>query len=103
MHGMRERQRRMDQLIGELVAMRLRVDEMSAARDRVRSMENKPTIGRIVHFLHSDGGKRAAIITAVHNDECVNLAVFPPSGPSYSETSVLMGADAGRWCWPTRI
>lgn len=35
-----------------------------------------PTTGRIVYFRGSDGNIRAAIVTAVHGDYCVNLRSF---------------------------
>lgn len=38
--------------------------------------EQKPTVGRIVHFKVSENIVRPAIITRVWNGDCVNLAVF---------------------------
>jgi hypothetical protein len=56
----------------------------------------KPTIGRVVWFYrgdrHSADPPRAAIVTAVWGDRCVNLAVFEPNGVpmSHPPTSVTL-------------
>lgn len=34
-------------------------------------------VGRIVHFVMTDGDERPAMIVRVWNDTCVNLQVFP--------------------------
>lgn len=56
-----------------------------------------PTVGRVVYFTPSmnlsvipdaNSGVCAALITAVHNDNCVNLAVFDANGYSHSRCSV---------------
>ena len=74
----------------------------------------KPTVGRIVHYIVPDhispttkGQSRAAIITRVWNDTCVNLHVFfdgdaLPPGTSPVVTSVLQGTDEDKWMWPPR-
>lgn len=73
----------------------------------------KPSIGRIVHFYPGTGdlqmdeaGRRqtaqAAIITRVFSDECVNLNVFTDMGVVI-QTSVLRGVDGYRWDWPARV
>ena len=52
----------------------------------------KPTVGRIVHFKPRPGVTHAAIITFVHSDTCVNLAVFDSNGGSDGKTSVQLVA-----------
>lgn len=58
-----------------------------------------PTVGRIVYFTPAavddqsvipdwQSGVCAALVTAVHNDNCVNLAVFDVSGNQYARCSV---------------
>lgn len=88
-------------------------------------MEQKPTVGRIVHY-HVDESKKEqpypAVITHVWGDECVNLAVlddgsFPLSNTDKNPTSVELQRDPKRyktekearaakqvrsWSWPPR-
>lgn len=61
-----------------------------------------PTVGRIVWYRPGpresiatpfNGDACAAIITYVHSDLCVNLAVFDPNGVPYSRTSVFLIQD----------
>lgn len=80
----------------------------------------KPSIGRIVHYqAHGspDGTHkseaRPAIITRVHTDACVDLAVFNPTGMFFSTSCVYdAGTDSpdahmpprgGTWHWPARV
>lgn len=67
----------------------------------------KPTVGRIVYYksFGTPGGEfnsedRAAIITRVHTDDCVDLCVFNPNG-FYFNTSVLRDETGkpGSWDW----
>jgi len=61
-----------------------------------------PTVGRIVWFTparddtelvrHGDG-PLAAIVTHVHSDRCVNLAVFDANANQASRTSVTLLQD----------
>ncbi len=58
----------------------------------------KPTIGRVVWFYkavagQSHKGPLAAIVTKVHFDTMVNLAVFNEDGVSHGETSVILKQD----------
>lgn len=65
---------------------------------------NKASIGRIVHFVDTKGELRAAIISRVWGDACVNLTVFDDSGP-YVATSVAFdggGQALQSWHWPER-
>lgn len=59
----------------------------------------RPTVGRVVHYIpretkyafgHSviEGKPHAAIVTAVHSDRMVNLAVFDANGKTFPVTSV---------------
>ncbi len=70
-----------------------------------------PTIGRSVHFFEEDDGMpRAAVVTVVHSETCVDLCVFPlvsdPPGRSACVSSVEMIVHAQhmkrRWGWPPR-
>lgn len=75
---------------------------------------DRPTIGRIVHYVLAKNGKhRPAIVTEVHGPTCVNLTMFPDSsdghGNSAHETSVLQGLPgedgnypSHTWHWPER-
>jgi hypothetical protein len=65
----------------------------------------KPTVGRIVYYksFGTPGGEyqsedRAAIITKVHNDTCIDLCVFNPTGLFFN-TSVVQGSNGGQWGW----
>jgi hypothetical protein len=63
-----------------------------------------PTVGRVVWFYQNglrdtltEKQPRAAIIAFVHNDRCVNLAVFDRNGKSFGLTSITLiqeGDDA---------
>ena len=70
----------------------------------------KPSIGRIVHYVSygTPGGEsppehRAAIVTAVREDEAVSLCILNPMGLFFNER-VLFHVDAvpGTWHWPER-
>jgi len=68
----------------------------------------QPTIGRIVHYLSHDAPPqtRAAIITRVHTERCVDLCIFSPTSGPYAMTSVVTTGDGepfpGCWTWPPR-
>ncbi|MCK5606613.1 hypothetical protein KAR91_32225 [Candidatus Pacearchaeota archaeon] len=68
-----------------------------------------PTVGRIVHFFETDDAKgerpKAAVVTAVHGNDCVNLTVFDESGGIQGHSSMCLpdGDDKGyKWDWPAR-
>ncbi|NGP62728.1 hypothetical protein FLT15_31675 [Paenibacillus thiaminolyticus] len=65
-------------------------------------MNQKPSIGRIVHYHVEDCEPLAAIITAVVADKVVDLCVFAPDGISFQK-NVLYGEDDARWSWPPRV
>lgn len=67
--------------------------------------EQKPTIGRTVRYKSygTPNGEhkpepRAAIITAVHDDEVVDLCVLNPTG-LYFNQRVNFGDREGQWSW----
>jgi hypothetical protein len=77
--------------------------------------QQKPSIGRIVHYVLPDGRHpgevRAAIITRVWGDTCVNLQVFIDGKNDYDDpqnidhtwkTSAILGSEtqSGHWFWP---
>jgi len=77
--------------------------------------EQKPSIGRIVHFHagNDKGSAYPAVITHVWSDSCVNLNVFddgsyPLPDEQKKPTSVMLatGDTAGLkhvWSWPPRV
>jgi hypothetical protein len=64
-------------------------------------MEQKPSVGRIVHLKDGEVSC-AAIITKVWNDTCVNLAFFTEGGSCSPRSSVVFGTEHGQWYWPPR-
>jgi hypothetical protein len=76
----------------------------------------KPTIGRIVHYrAHGspDGTHKsaprttgsAAVVTIVHSETDVGLAVLNPTGMFFNEHCLYDGSEnprGGTWCWPPR-
>lgn len=70
-----------------------------------------PTVGRIVHYRSHgtpDGTykpePRAAIITAVKSDHCVDLCVLNPEG-MYFNRNVYLDPElkGGSWSWPPKV
>jgi hypothetical protein len=57
-------------------------------------MAIKPTVGRVVWYWaegYQEGVQpQAGIVTYVHSDDLVNLAVFAPNGSAYPHTSVRL-------------
>ncbi|WP_454627750.1 hypothetical protein [Bradyrhizobium cenepequi] len=60
----------------------------------------KPTVGRVVHFIPHRTDKLAfsdqplaALVTYVHSDTMVNLAVFDSNGNSHGRTSINLEQD----------
>lgn len=65
-----------------------------------------PSVGRVVFYkaFGTPGGEypsvfRAAIITEVHSDTVVSLAVFNPTGMFFNQ-KVSFGTEGGQWSWP---
>lgn len=71
-------------------------------------MEQKPSIGRIVHFFASGSKEpQAGLVIAVWSDTCVNLSVCNAGGTWFSKSSISLGAmdadNGDRWAWPARV
>lgn len=66
----------------------------------------KPTPGRIVRFLDSDGETTwPAIVTLVHDETTVSLQVFRQAGIEAVTSVPFMVRGAGQrftWDWPDR-
>lgn len=66
-------------------------------------MEQKPTIGRAVHYV--EGTQHlAATVAYVHSETCINVGGFDVNGQPFAKTSVLYHAEgaSGSWHWPER-
>lgn len=62
----------------------------------------KPTIGRVVWYWsaaaawqHPDAQPNPALVTFIHSDDCVNLAVFDQSGDHKPVTTVVLWQGDG--------
>lgn len=72
-------------------------------------MDQKPSVGRIVHYTpDGEPGPWAAIITRVSVDAArfdVNLGVFMPSGCVSPRENVEFSEkpSPGCWSWPPRV
>jgi hypothetical protein len=78
------------------------------------SQEQKPSVGRIVHFGYSQSSMarkepqletRAAIITQVAG-EYATLTVFHPNGVMGTRVVAVPHSDElkeGHWSWPPRV
>ena len=74
-------------------------------------MEQKPTVGRSVHYFDKDGICRAAIITAVREKvediDVIDLTFFEPGKDgSKSATKVFLHNEEKSvlsWHWPERV
>ena len=74
-------------------------------------MDQKPSVGRIVHFKENREGAEciAAIITKINNDGTVVLTLFEP----FKSMNIFATVDyqgknplsqlVGEWHWPERI
>lgn len=73
--------------------------------------EQVPSIGRIVHYVAYGTPKgeylpehRAAIITEVHDERVVGLAVLNPTGLFFHRNITYNAAGAsGTWHWPEYV
>lgn len=70
--------------------------------------EQKPSVGRIVHYQSygSTEGEfpstaRAALITRVNEDDC-DVAVFNPIGSFFVKAKYSTEKLPGTWSWPPR-
>lgn len=70
-------------------------------------MDQKPSIGRIVHVANEAGSPCAAIVTAVHSETCINVTKFNIEGGITHVTSLVKVSDAPKgtvdWNWPPRV
>lgn len=81
-------------------------------------MDQKPSIGRIVHYIRSDGAEYPAIITHVWSDTCVDLEVFGinvehlqggDADVRFPKSVVMHDTGGGErgsvrsWHWPERV
>ena len=65
-------------------------------------MENKISVGRIVHFILSNGEHRPAIVVRVWSNECVQLQVFLDGTNDASSDVPRTALDAGIM-WATSV
>jgi hypothetical protein len=77
----------------------------------------KPSVGRIIHYVsygspvREDGSQafssecRAAVITQVHDAECVGLMAMNPTGLFFHDESWIdeENHSGGSWHWPERV
>lgn len=77
-------------------------------------MDQKPSVGRIVHYNSAKGEVLPALITRVWNEDpgTCNLTVFTDGtdedgavATTVRKTSVVPGepGEAGKWNWPPRV
>lgn len=78
--------------------------------------DQKPTIGRFVHYKPSEVERKRmkdanncnessllpAVITAVWSDSCVNLKVLLDGEGDLWATSRSRGENEGNWDWPVK-
>lgn len=72
----------------------------------------RPSVGRIVHYVSygTPGGEytsecRAAVVTQVHTDVSIGLAVLNPEGLFFNP-AILQdegSKSGGTWHWPERV
>lgn len=61
-----------------------------------------PTVGRVVYFndrTKNQPKNLAAIISFVHSEERINLAIFDENGVPFSRMRVNRGEQGGEWDW----
>lgn len=61
----------------------------------------KPRLNLPVLYM-DDATPRSAIVSHVHSDTCVNLAVFGSDGGCYGRVSVRLGTEPGQWQYDSR-
>jgi len=64
--------------------------------------EQRPSVGRIVHF-DDHGETRPALVVGVRASGSLDLTVFRPFGESFGPTDVEQGTSNGTWRWPPRV
>ncbi len=77
-------------------------------------MEQKPTVGRIVHYHPTEAEKQQigggntdadplpAVIVRVWSDTCINLKVLTDGPNDLWITSAMLDGGAHTWEWPVR-
>lgn len=65
----------------------------------------KPSIGRIVHVVFTDGVTMAAIITGVNDDGTIDVVAFERQSFHFFHEVAAMGksSDELSWIWPPRV
>lgn len=67
-------------------------------------MEQKPSVGRIVHYTSKDGNTLAAIVNAVSSDDYTRITVFLHDGSTLSGDAPFSAEPKiGHWNWPPRV
>lgn len=72
--------------------------------------EQKPSVGRVVHFVApyvsvGDDAHRAATIAHVNADGTVNLGILDRNGKTFSRTNIPYDEQKAvcTWHWPERV
>lgn len=65
--------------------------------------DQKPSVGRMVHYSEDGTTCLAAIIAGVNDDGSVNLSYFARTGGHRQVQNVAETAEAGGWHWPERV
>jgi len=107
----------LDEIVNSVILLSDALKEIAtglAAPPR-EQQEQKPSIGKIVHYTNRDlDGKypleiQAAIITKVHNETHVSLHIFYETGEcnivNVPRTVATPGHEnaRGKWNWPARV
>lgn len=79
--------------------------------ETLQPSQQRPSVGRIVHYSAYNGVCLAALITGLSADGTAHLAVFTslpnvngvPSGGIQFHFGVGEGLAPGRWHWPERV
>jgi hypothetical protein len=87
------------------------MEKTTTPEDLIIASKALVTVGRIVHYVEGEKKTevyRAALVTQVHTEECIDVTVFYPTGMAF-RTLVLHagvgarpGYDEGTWHWPRR-
>lgn len=76
----------------------------NAGYNERKNMKQKVRIGSIVIVANPSGRQCAAIVTAVHSEDCINVTRFECGGDIKLVTSLVKVADAPKgtldWNWP---
>ena len=66
----------------------------------------KPSVGRIVHYVNRNTGDHyAAMITKVDDDGKVSLVIWPPNQPDMAARAIEYSEECApkTWHWPERV